>query len=373
MNRLKFLFFFLFVLQQSFGQKNFAKINRATWPYQINSKIDFDVASKMEMLAFTEVFKEFLSLNPIELSQKTGVKNVNVKSVRYWENKTKSILLDNFAHLSGESLPTFAAVKKNIDWNALAVFQLKQNLPSNLLKWHNDSKVFYEDYLSELYRLAALNPRITSEIATIDDQEVNGDAFEQKHFLLTFDDGPTPQNGNTDKMINVLNEYNLKGVFFVLGDSFNQRLNSTSSKSLETLYGKNVVASHAKIHKSHQNFADWKQSLDYTEQLIKKVFKAKDAVYFRPPYGQRSKILVDHVQNNHQSKVVLWNIDSQDWNKDMSAKIVADRQITLMLLWRKGILLFHDIHPKAQTAVPIIYKYFKKAEITWINPCLKTL
>jgi hypothetical protein len=39
-----------------------------------------------------------------------------------------------------------------------------------------------------------------------------------------------------------------------------------------------------------------------------------------------------------------------------------------MLLWRKGILLFHDVHSKAQTAVPIIKEYFKKANINWVDP-----
>ena len=61
-------------------------------------------------------------------------------------------------------------------------------------------------------------------------------------------------------------------------------------------------------------------------------------------------------------------MDSQDWNKDITARQVADRQITLMLLWRKGILLFHDVHYKAQTAVPIIKEYFKKANINWVDP-----
>ncbi|WP_136667336.1 polysaccharide deacetylase family protein [Flavobacterium sp. H122] len=365
--KIKFLGLLLFVSFNSFSQRDFAKIDRSVWPFPINSATDFDAASKMEMLVFLEVFNEYAGLNQTELSQKTGVKNVNITSVKKWESKTKNILLDNFKSLSSESLSTFVSVKKNSDWNTLTAFQLGKSIPANLKNWYYSSKIFYEDYLAELYRLAALNPRITSEIAVIDNTEITGDNFNQKHFLLTFDDGPTPQNGNTDKLLKVLDEYNLKGIFFVLGDNFKQRSDVSSAKSIEGLYVENVVGSHAKIHKSHQNFAGWQSSLDFTQNTIKATIKQESPVYFRPPYGQRNKTLVDYV-NSHQSKVVLWNMDSQDWNNNMTAKQVADRQITLMLLWRKGILLFHDIHPKAQKAVPVIHDYFKKAAINWIDP-----
>lgn len=368
MKRLKVLLFLL-IATQSFGQINAAKIDRSIWPYPINSKSDFDVTSKMEMLVFTEVFNDYMSLTTSELSLKIGVKNVSEKSVKEWEARTKKLLLDNFHNLLDESLPKYIPIKKDADWNSLITLQLNKNISSELKNWYNSSKVFHQDYLIELYRLAALNPRITSEIAAIDENEITGDRFKQKHFLLTFDDGPTPQNGNTDKLLKVLNENNLKGIFFVLGDNFNQRLNSTSSKSIELLYGQNLVASHGKIHKSHQKLQDWQNSIDYTQDIIKSNIKSKEIVYFRPPYGQRNKVVVDYL-NTHNSKVVLWNMDSQDWNKDITGKQVADRQITLMLLWRKGILLFHDVHAKAQIAAPIIKEYFKKADINWIDPMM---
>lgn len=366
MNKIKILLVLLFV-NQIFGQRSVAKIDRALWPQSINSKTDFDVASKMEMLVFVEVFKEYIKLNPSELSLKIDVRFVNDKSITEWEAKTKKLLLANFQTLSDESLRLHISIKKNIDWNSLEQLNLAKNIPSNLKTWYNSARVFYQDYLSELYRLAALNPRITSEIMTLDETEITGDKFKQKHFLLTFDDGPTPQNGNTDRLLKVLNENNLKGIFFVLGDNFEQRIKSTSAKSLALLYGDNLVASHGKFHKSHQKYPDWQNSIDFTKKTIDSTIDQKGMVYFRPPYGQRNKILVDYLKA-HESKVMLWNMDSQDWNKEISGQEVAHRQITLMLLWRKGILLFHDVHAKAQTAVPIIKEYFRKAEVNWIDP-----
>lgn len=44
-------------------------------------------------------------------------------------------------------------------------------------------------------------------------------------------------------------------------------------------------------------------------------------------------------------RIVLWNIDSQDMSPGLSIQQVADRVTTLMLLWRKGIIRWHDKGP----------------------------
>ena len=259
-------------------------------------------------------------------------------------------------------------VSKNSSWETTTALNLDQLMPKQLAKWYESSKTFYTHYCIEQIRLAALYPRITSEILQLSQNEIQGHDFAQKNFLLTFDDGPTVTNGNTDKLLQVLDTYNLKAMFFVLGTSLNNRLQASSSKALNDLYGQNLVLSHGKVHESHQKYEAWKESIDYTNNLIHKVFNSKNKmVYFRPPYGQRNQKVTDYFVQN-QSKLIFWNMDSQDWSSKINAQEVADRQITLMLLWRKGILLFHDIHSKAQTAVPIIHDYFKNAKINWVNP-----
>ena len=57
-------------------------------------------------------------------------------------------------------------------------------------------------------------------------------------------------------------------------------------------------------------------------------------------------------------RVGLWDIASQGWNRHVSAADVINRMITLMLIKRHGVLLFHDVHPKARVAVPAIIKTF---------------
>ncbi|MBX9705213.1 MAG: polysaccharide deacetylase family protein, partial [Gammaproteobacteria bacterium] len=66
-------------------------------------------------------------------------------------------------------------------------------------------------------------------------------------------------------------------------------------------------------------------------------------------------------------KVALWNIDSQDWNANVDAEAVVNRVVALMLIKRHGVILFHDIHPKAKVALPIIFEQLGDA-VLW-NDC----
>ncbi|HXA01332.1 MAG TPA: polysaccharide deacetylase family protein [Cytophagaceae bacterium] len=353
------------------GPKQIAKIDRSLWPYEINTATEFDFASKMEMLVFIEVLQQHDNLI-IEDSIKKylGLQKVAVASIDAWKTQTKNILVSNFNALIKSSPNDFINIPKPINWQGLVQSSrsINNKMPDALKAWHIEAKAFYNSYVYEQMRLAALFPGITSEILTLQDSEITGSAFIDKQFLLTFDDGPTLVNGSTDKLIATLKNNNTTGVFFILGDMYNARLKSDSARKLHDLYGSNIVGSHAKIHKSHQKYEDWQYSLSYTSHLIDSIIpENKKTKYFRPPYGQRNDKIVSYLSQNN-TKVMLWNIDSQDWNAKISSSEVADRVITLMLLWRRGILLFHDTHSKANEALPIIWKKLNAAGIKWIDP-----
>ncbi len=340
------------------------------WPLPITSDDGFDVASKCEMLVFIEVLNRYDSYTETVLSTKVKVKDIKMQSVKKWKTQTKERILANFGKLSDTSLDDVIAIKKNSSWESLSSISLRQTLPPDFLNWYHETALFYADYINEQIRLAALYPKVTSEILQFSTNEIQGHDFPDKHFLLSFDDGPTTIGGPTDELISVLDRYGLKGMFFVLGDNLEKRLNASSAQAVRNLYGENKVFSHGRIHRSHQHYAYWRASIDDTNQLLQRIFPVKDSdrlLYFRPPYGQRSQLLVDYFAERN-AKIILWNIDSRDWSSALSTAQVARRQVKLMLLWRKGILLFHDIHRKAQKALPIIYDYFKGAGITWSRP-----
>ncbi len=361
------IYYYLLFLIPFFSFAEIKNTNNTDWPLEMNSSKNFDIASKCEMLVFIEVFNEYVALSKSDLSLKTKVKNIKEQSVNTWVNETKKRILVNFKRLSNASLLEVISVKKGSSWEMLSRINVKEKLPNNFTIWYEATKKFYRDYVKEQIRLAALYPRVTSEILQFSENEIQGDNFTDKNFLLTFDDGPTKVNGNTDKLIKVLDKYELTGMFFVLGESLEKRLKSSSKKALNNLYKQNKVFSHGKVHKSHQRYSLWKTSIDDTNKLIHDIFPTEnksELLYFRPPYGQRNKALVSYF-DSQESKIIYWNIDSRDWSSKLNAQQVANRQIKLMLLWRKGILLFHDIHRKSQKSVPLIYNYFKGVNINW--------
>ncbi|QXP58575.1 polysaccharide deacetylase family protein [Olleya sp. HaHaR_3_96] len=339
------------------------------WPLTLESSNSFDVASKCEMLVFIEVFNDYDVLSDTDLAQRIKVPKAKLESITQWKKDTKARLIANFSKLSDASLKDVICINNNSTWEILSALELQSDMPANFLAWYKATQVFYTDYIGEQLRLAALFPKITSEILQFSENEIQGHNFIDKHFLLTFDDGPTAVNGNTDKLIKVLNTYDLTGQFFVLGENLEQRLNATSKEAVKQLYGDNKVFSHGKVHKAHQKYDLWKTSIDYTSALINKIYPENNdkLVYFRPPYGQRNTAMTDYFTEK-DSKIILWNIDSRDWSSKLNVQQVADRQIKLMLLWRHGILLFHDIHTKVQKVIPIIHNYFKDTTIVWMTP-----
>ncbi|MCY1183826.1 hypothetical protein D9M71_667240 [compost metagenome] len=84
---------------------------------------------------------------------------------------------------------------------------------------------------------------------------------------------------------------------------------------------------------------------------------------FRPPYGQRRADSQAFFASQHL-QVVLWDIDAQDQGP-LSSEQSAQRVLTLMLLWRKGLIQFHDAQPKAQEVVAWLLKQTAQSGIGW--------
>lgn len=364
----------LFILLSNFifsqGPSNIATANRELWKLPMKSIKDFDVASKMEMLVFLETFNEINTSNETELFKTLGVKDGSSAGVKNWKKQTQDRLIDNFKSLNANALSEVISVKENPTYQelVLATKKLSNELPENLKSWYQNSKSFYKTYILECLRLAAKSNKRTSEINTLDPTEKNGFELKDKDYLLTFDDGPTQKNGHTDKLINVLKKQHLTGIFFLSGDKLQQRIAANGKNNVASLYGENWVGSHSMVHKSHQYLPNWKLQIDESNGIIKDVFDFNNKTfYFRPPYGQRSPEIIQYLLKNKQP-ILLWNIDSQDWSEKISSNEVSSRVITLMLLWRKGIILFHDVHPKAEIAVPAINEYFKDCQIKWLKP-----
>jgi peptidoglycan/xylan/chitin deacetylase (PgdA/CDA1 family) len=367
---LPFSLLFLFtVATHAGGPEKIAKSDRSLWPYKITSSAAFDFASKMEMLVFAGVLDGYDALTGDSLKTKLKLKSVSMPSVQAWKDKIKNVLLANFHALGNMPAHDPLPVPTPRSWNDVITTsgKLKQRVPANLSAWYANATDFYHGYVYEQLRLAALFPRTSSEILTLQPTEVSGTEYGDRQFLLTFDDGPSPASGNTDKLIATLVSHHLNGVFFVVGDMLQARLKAGSVQKLRTLYNPVVVGSHGKVHKQHPKYEGWAESISFTDHLIDSVIADNHvAKYFRPPYGQRNDQMITYLDERN-TRVMLWNIDSQDWNATITPREVADRVTTLMLLWRRGIILFHDTHSKANTALPMILDALNGATVQWLD------
>lgn len=87
-----------------------------------------------------------------------------------------------------------------------------------------------------------------------------------------------------------------------------------------------------------------------TAALLQQALPDNYVALFRPPYGQRRDDSAEFFRAQGL-KVSLWNIDSEDWSPNITADQAGQRVLTLMLLWRRGVVVFHDIHNKVETAL----------------------
>ena len=347
------------------GPEKVATLDRDVWPYPLENRMAFDRASRHEILQFVK------QLTAVSLSDETavrsliGLENINLESVKKWRDLTQARVLKNYRHAQescDDQTPTCRSVSS---WNELTALSHSYVPENTLQSWNNASERFYRYYLYEQVRLAALFPRITSEIDRLHETEVQGFDFDDLHFLWTFDDGPDATR--TPLLVRTLTAEETHGVFFVLGEKLDKALTRNGTAGMQALYKGQCVGSHGYIHKAHPKLDTWQESYDKTRGLIlENALQGTPAntVWFRPPYGQRQSELVTHL---HQlgDEVLLWNIDSQDWNRKLSEKAVHDRVLTLMLLWRNGVILFHDIHDKALPAFEALNPLQHNGTVVW--------
>ncbi|TXI35929.1 MAG: polysaccharide deacetylase family protein [Aquipseudomonas alcaligenes] len=333
------------------GPERVASYDRDLWPESIDSPERFDRASRQEILAFTRVLQRTPLDDADALIRFTGVKAPNQASVKLWLEQSRQRLLANYRAAGGSA----------DSWTALLE---DAQAPVADARWQAAAEGFHATYLYEQVRLAALFPAITSEIARLDESELTGDELPDRHFALSFDDGPSA-NQETEQLRQWLQGEGISAFFFVLGENLERRLKTKPAQSLNALYAGQCLASHGYRHVSHQKLGAWQDSLERTRQLIDSVQPAGPAtsLWFRPPYGQRNAELVAYLKAQ-DGRVVLWSIDSQDWNARLKPDAMQDRLITLMLLWRKGMLLFHDIHPKARQVLPELQRFVRAGGLT---------
>jgi peptidoglycan/xylan/chitin deacetylase (PgdA/CDA1 family) len=348
------------------GPAAVGRSDRSLWPERLDSARAFDAASRAEIVSFAAALGETRDLDATALAEVLSVKSANPESVREWRRLTRERLAENLRRAStacaaGDWLCDPEATADKLDEMAA---RLDTSMPERLRAWRENARAFHRAYAKEQLRLAALFPHPTSEVLAVADGERTGFELPDRRFLLTFDDGPSVRHGSTDELLSVLREAGHNGIFYMLGERLAARQEQESDASLQQDFAGMCVASHGAHHVSHQGLANWQGSVTETDARLRRAFGAHYRPLFRPPYGQR-KVDSGSFFAEQGLAVALWNIDSQDWSATVDAGDVESRVLSLMLLWRRGVILFHDIHRKAARALPELWHATSGTGVVW--------
>jgi len=341
------------------GPAQVAKADPHLWPEAVNSPAGFDKASRASILAYAEALQDMRKLSDGDMLTAFKIKSVNRASVAKWLSQELKNTLANYQHA--------AETCAEADWTCVGDVETPQalldkaaeangKLPPPLRAWRAKLDGFTHAYLAEQLRLAALFPKVSSEIDRFNDREWTGDSLPDRQFFLSFDDGPSAPNGNSDDTLSMLKKQGKSAVFFVLGENLKKRVDRTQASTVASLYQGQCVASHGWEHQSHAKWRQWQDSIKRTQALLQATLAENQVMpLFRPPYGQRKADsgAFFEAQGLH---VALWNLDSQDWNNHVTPDDIQNRMLTLMLIKRHGVMLFHDVHPKAKTALPVLFE-----------------
>lgn len=147
---------------------------------------------------------------------------------------------------------------------------------------------------------------------------INNIETTEKVVYLTFDDGPSKE---TSKIIDLLNELNVKATFFLIGDNIEK--NMEDAKLI--VENGHDVGNHSYSHNRmiFKSFSFIKEEIDKTNNLIKNLGYEKE-IFFRPPFGKKLFVLPQYLNKINQ-KTVMWNIEPESYEESSkSAETIAN-------------------------------------------------
>ena len=343
-----------------------ATLDRSTWPEQLSSPALFDVASRAEILTFAHALLDTEALDADALKQRLNLKYINIDAIDAVRERMWQRLLANYsaAQQSCDQDASFCYYVEDMPTLREQAGKFVVADDSFYAAWAEPSREFHRRYLDEQLRMAALFPQIASEVAVFGEQEFSGDQMSDRLFMLTLDSGPSQSPGTTDWLTDYLRKQSMSATFFVLGNSLQARLGKTSEQAVQSLYKDQCVGVQGWEYRSHSHWQDWQDSIARSTALVKQQLPDNYVPVFSPPYGHR-RADSGAFFKSHGLQVALWNIDSQDMAASLTGEQSAHRVLTLMLLWRHGVITFHDTQDKVRSAVPWLLKATAQSGLGW--------
>ncbi|MBI4708651.1 MAG: polysaccharide deacetylase family protein [Candidatus Portnoybacteria bacterium] len=150
--------------------------------------------------------------------------------------------------------------------------------------------------------------------------EISRGSLNKKQIIFTFDAGAGINSAQ--KILDTLQEHNIKGTFFATGKFAQQNPDLIKQIAAQGHEIFNHTYSHP--HLTQATDEQIKEEFDKTEQIISGLTGAATKPYFRPPFGERSEhVLKVASELGYQS--VYWTLDAWDWMPEATEAQVKDR------------------------------------------------
>jgi len=194
---------------------------------------------------------------------------------------------------------------------------------------------------------------------TEDEDIPKEETIEKKKVYLTFDDGPS---ANTGKILDILDQYNVKATFFVVG---------TENEAFRKYYKEIIdrghsIGMHSYSHVYAEIYASEDSFLSDLSKIRKLIYQetGQTTDLYRFPGGSSntvSRVPMETLINTLDS----FDIRYFDWNvssKDATSQLLSTDEIVSNSLWgineeeESAMVLLHDLSNKTTTveALPII-------------------
>lgn len=190
---------------------------------------------------------------------------------------------------------------------------------------------------------------------------------DRKKVYLTFDDGPST---NTDEILDILKEYNVKATFFVVGKEDEHSLNMYRRIVEEghSLGMHSYSHQYSVIYQSVESFA---QDIQQLRQLLQSV-TGEDVKLYRFPGGSSNKVsnvdmqeLIRYLKENDIT-YFDWNVSSGDaTNKSMEVEDLVENVTKDVKIYNNSVVLMHDAANKHSTveALPEIIEQLQAMDV----------
>ncbi len=177
------------------------------------------------------------------------------------------------------------------------------------------------------------------------------DKGEEKTCAISFD--AAWGNEDTEELIRILKEHDVKTTFFVVGswaEKYPESVKALADAGHE-------IMNHSDSH-PHMSKISQEKMIEELEKCDEKIeaITGKEVTLFRPPYGDYNAKVIETVDST-KHYTVQWSVDSLDW-KDLTANQIFKRVTDN--IHPGAIVLFHNAAKNTPAALPDILKTLKE-------------